>query len=225
MTRKWSRLLAAAVCASAVFMTVAAHAAPANVVYGNLGANGTGSLAGTNTDYGGGSLSDPVASLAQGFTTGSSTDYLTLKAVTLGLFSNDTPAGRTVSIFSDAGGVPGSVLYTSASQEVTSTGKYTFTFSNPVLSANTNYWIVPSGPASWYLNSPFSSPQGQNSSGWTYLGTKQVLTATPTNWVDADLPNYSVSVQAVPEPSTWALAGIGVAGAALLRWRRRRAAR
>jgi hypothetical protein len=223
---KFSRLLSAVIASAALVTALASHAAAqTDVVFGNLGISGTGSLSATNTDFGGGALTDPVASLAQGFTTGTSSQYLTVQSVTLGLFSDDLPSTRTVSIFSNNAGVPGTAIYTSNAEAVTTTGKYTFTFSSTVLSPNTSYWIVPQGPASWYLNSPFSLPQAFNSSGWSHLGTKQAATASPSSWVDADLPNYSVSITAVPEPSTFALTGIAIAAAGLMRWRRRNTGR
>jgi hypothetical protein len=221
---RFSRLLPAAIASLAVLCATVANSAPSNVVYGNLGSSGTGSLSATNTDFGGGTLTDPVASLAQGFTTGTSSQYLTLQGVTLGLFSDDTPATRTVSIYTDNAGVPGTSLYTSSSQAVTSTGKYVFTFPNSALSPSTSYWIVPQGPASWYFNDLEDQPTAQNASGWSYLGTKRALTADPTAWINSSGP-YSVSVQAVPEPSTYALAGIGIAAAGLLRWRLRQSRR
>lgn len=221
---KISGLLPAAIASLAVLCSTVAWSAPPDVVFGNLGSNGTGSLDATNTDFGGGTQSDILVSLAQGFTTGTSTNFLELKAVTLGLFSNDVPATRTLSIYTDNAGVPGTALYTSSSQAVTSTGKYTFSFPNSALSASTSYWIVPQGPASWYFNLAGTQPTQHNSSGWSYLGTKRILTEDPGNWINSTGP-YSVSVQAVPEPSTYALAGIGIAAAGLMRWRRRQSGR
>jgi hypothetical protein len=222
---KFSRLLSAAIATAALLLAVAGHAAPpTDVVYGNLGIGGTEDLSATNTDFGGGALTDSVARLAQGFTTGSSSQYLTVQSVTLGLFSNDTPSTRTVSIFSDNEGVPGTSLFTSNAQEVTSTGKYGFTFPSTILSPSTNYWIVPQGPASWYYNFDEDQPTQQNLSGWSYLGTKREMTASLGTWLNSTGP-YSVTITAVPEPSTYALAAIGVAAGGLMRWRRRIAAR
>jgi len=222
---KFSRLLSAVIASAALVTALASHAAAqTDVVFGNLGISGTGSLSATNTDFGGGVLTDPVASLAQGFTTGSSSQYLTVQSVTLGLFSNDSPPTKTVSIFSNNAGVPGAAIYTSNAQSVTSNGRYTFTFSSPVLSPNTSYWIVPQGPASWYYNSSETQPTERNSSGWSYLGTKKIDSEDPGVWINSIGP-YSVSVQAVPEPSTFALAGIAIAAAGLMRWRRRNAGR
>lgn len=198
----------------------------AEVVFGNLGAAGTDSLSATNTDYGGGLVSDPVVSLAQGFTTSSGTANKLVDSVTLGLFSSDSPSARTVSIYPNIGSGtsarPGaSPLYTSASQNVTGVGSYTFSFTNALLSPSTPYWIVPSGPASWYLNLDESNPTDQNGSGWAYLATRRITNTSGGNWVNSSQP-YSVSIAAVPEPSTYAmaLAGLACAGASM-RWKRR----
>lgn len=194
-------LMASSFVTAGLLMSSPASAA-GTVVYGNLGTSGTGALSPTNTDYGGGSISDTIAKFAQGFNTGTSSQNLFVQSVTLGLFSNDTPAGRTVSIFSNNAGVPGTSLYTSGSQNVTTTGRYTFSFTAAQLAASTTYWIVPTGPASWYLNDEEQQPTGLNGSTWTYVGTKRALTATPTTWSNTTQP-YSISITAssndVPE--------------------------
>jgi hypothetical protein len=216
---KTSHFLFAAAASVAVLFATSALATPlTDVVYGNLGATGTAGLSDTNTDYG---PTLATKRLAQGFTTGTSQQFLQLQSVTLGLFSDEVPSARTVGIYSDNAGVPGTLLYTSSSENVTSVGKYTFTFSNEQLAASTSYWIVPEAPASWYRDELESQPQGQNSSGWAWFGTKRET--APDTWSN-NPSSLSVAVQAVPEPSTYALAGIGLATAGLIRWRRRKAA-
>ncbi|MCE9631182.1 MAG: hypothetical protein K8S94_10785 [Planctomycetia bacterium] len=205
-----------------VMTGVSAHA---EIVFGNLGTSGTGALSATNTDYGGGALSDPVFSLAQGFTTSSGTQNLLVGSVTLGLFSNDTPSARTVSIYPNNAGVPGgSPLFTSSAVNVTTTGKYEFSFgSGAQLAASTSYWIVPEGPASWYYNSAEDQPTAQNSSGWAYLGTMRITNTSTGAWIPSIGP-YSVSVVAVPEPPAIVMAGIGIASAIWSVQRRRKPA-
>lgn len=198
-----------------------ANIATAEVVFGNLGATGTGALSSTNTDFG---PTDGTRALAQGFTTGSSNDYLTLQSITLGLFDNTIPDLRSVSIYSNNAGNPGTSLFTSSSQAVTTTNKYTFTFANSKLNANTTYWIVPEGPASWYLDAGITNPGEQNGSGYAYAGTRLSTVGTGGPWTSSGLTSYSVSIQAVPEPSTYCLAAIGVGGAGLMGWRRRKGA-
>lgn len=196
---------------------VSAHA---DVVFGNLGTSGTGALGGTNTDFG--PVDTGELALAQGFNTGTSS-LRDIQSVTLGLFvtNSGTSENRTVSIYTDSAGSPGSILYTSQAVPVGNTGTYTFPFSNASLSASTPYWIVPSGPASWYLNTPDSTPAGLNSSGYSYTGTKRELPSGGWTTPSPNLTSYSVSVAAVPEPSAIALSGIGIASA-LYAMRRRR---
>jgi hypothetical protein len=82
--------------------------ATAEVVFGNLGASGTGGLNGTNTDIVVSATTAGLYSgLAQGFTTGSNPAYLTLQSVKLGLFAEPGVPDRFVSIFSNNSGVPG----------------------------------------------------------------------------------------------------------------------
>ena len=201
-------------------LVMAGVSAHAGVVFGNLGASGTGALGGTNTDYG--PLDAGELALAQGFNTGTSS-LLDIQSVTLGLFvsNSGTSQNRTVSIFADSAGSPSSILYTSQALAVGDTGIYTFSFSGATLSASTPYWIVPSGPASWYLNTPDSAPAGLNSSGYSYTGTKRDQPSVGWTTPSPNLNSYSVSVVAVPEPPALVLAGIAVSAGILGIGRRR----
>jgi hypothetical protein len=199
----------------------------AELVFGNLGADGSTALGTLNNDVGPG-----LGWVAQGFGTGTSSS-LQLQSVTLGLFGTD--AGTiplTVSIFtgvvSGPNIVPNTSLYTSAVTNVGTTGKYTFTFSNSLLQANTTYFVIPAG-GSWYFNtgSP-AAPVGQNGSGYVSAGTWEsfATNSTPVGpWEVADFSRYSLSIMAtgaaVPEPGTWAAAALLVGGAAYVRWRKR----
>ena len=202
-------------------LVMAGVSAHAGVVFGNLGASGTGALGGTNTDYG--PLDAGELALTQGFNTGTSS-LLNIQSVTLGLFvsNSGTSQNRTVSIFADSAGSPSSILYTSQALAVGDTGIYTFSFSGaPSLLASTSYWIVPEGPASWYLNSLDSAPAGLNSSGYSYTGTKRNQPSVGWTTPSPNLNSYSVSVVAVPEPPALVLAGIAVSAGILGIGRRR----
>ena len=195
--------------------------AHAGVVFGNLGASGTGALGGTNTDYGSGDAGE--LAMGQGFNTGTSS-LLDIQSVTLGLFTG-TSANLSVSIYSDASGSPGSFLFGSQPVLVGNTGTYTFPFSNaPSLLASTSYWVVPEGPASWYLNALDSAPAGLNSSGYSYTSTKRNQPSVGWTTPSPNLSSYSVSVVAVPEPPALVLAGIAVSAAILGIGRRRKSA-
>jgi hypothetical protein len=205
----------------AAIVVASAATAQAGVVFGNLGASGTAAIGSTNTDYGPADAEE--LSLAQGFTVGSSSTDLDVQSVTVGLFATSSGSSPlTVAIYSDNAGVPGSPLFTSGTVNVGNTGVYTFPFTSASLNTSTSYWIVPQGSASWYLNSDDTSPTGQNASGYSWISTKRNSPSLGWTTPSPNLPSYSVSITAVPEPSTLVLAGLGVAaGVAVVRRRRR----
>lgn len=220
MNRKsfFIRTLGAAATLAAV--TLCSFNARAEIVFGNLGPTGTSTLSETSTPFGPTSF---TLALAQGFTTG--TSNLTVQSITLGL-SATVPVSRTVSLYSDASLAPSQSLFTSSSVQVGDQNKYTFNFSGADLAPGTSYWIVPQEGSIWYLNSNESQPEALNGSGYAYLGTKRRTTAAPGTWSNSSLPQYSVSIEAVPEPSSLVMAGLGIGGLAMLeRTRRRRQAR
>jgi hypothetical protein len=196
----------------------------AEVVFGNLGASGTGALGGTNTDIGEGG---DVAGLAQGFSTGAAGfSTLTVQSITLGLFGATSPAppvSATVGIYANVSGAPAATpLFTSSALNVQETGLYAFIFSGAVLSPNTTYWIQPSSGISWHINTPGSTPTVQNGSTYSYVGTLELPAGPSPAWETAGLLRYATSINAVPEPSTYAMAAIGAGVAGLMGWRRRK---
>jgi hypothetical protein len=195
-------------------LAASAQSVRAEVVFGNLGNTGSGGLNGTNTDIIAVATQEgEYSGLAQGFTTGSLSQFLKLESVVLGLFAEVGVPARTVSLFSDNAGVPGSELAVSNAVSVSAVGKYTFGFSNYQLAANTSYWIVPQPDVSWHLSQPVAAPIARNSSGYAYLGSAMKTFESGNAWTSpADDTRYSISVQAVPEPSTVALGLAGVAG-------------
>ncbi len=207
------RALVAACCLA----VGASNVARAEVVFGNLGTSGTGALGTTNTDVG------PTAGdyLAQGFTAAS--PNLTVTSVTLGLFGDGSIA-TTVAIFADNFGEPAaSPLFTSATVNVGAKARYEFSFSGATLTAGSTYWVIPQSDVSWYLNNPGSAPVAQNSSGYTFVNTLENIGGG--GWTGAGSNRYSISVAAaVPEPSTYALAALGLGAAGLVGARRRKIA-
>ena len=187
-----------------------ASIAESAVVYGNLGVSGTGAITNTNTDMGPG----VNFFIAQGFTAAS--PNLDVTSITLGLFG-DGSIPTTVGIYADNFGQPAaSALYTSAVTTVGAKNLYNFSFTGAQLTNGSSYWVIPQSDVSWYTAG--SAPSAQNSSGYNFT---QTLENAGTGWGAAGSNRYSLSVQAVPEPTTYALGAIGIAAAGLARWRRR----
>lgn len=215
-----------ALLAAALFAVSTSHAV---IVFGNLGADGSGLLSDSGSDFGPGAATLKI--LAQGFTTGSDPDFLTIQSVSIGaFFDNFATASRTLSIYSNSGGNPGSVVATSGATTIGAKGLYTFSFSSLNLSASTSYWVVPQFNADWfwYINDAETQPVGLNSSGYSYLGTKRSNNDITGTWSNTSQP-YSLTITAgsgapIPEPGTWAAAALLVGGAAFARWRKRKSA-
>jgi hypothetical protein len=187
--------------------------AKADVVFGNLGTSGTGALTNTSTDVG------PTLgfNIAQSFTAAS--PNLDVTSITLGLFG-DGAISTTVGIFSDNTGAPAaSPLFTSSAVTVGAKDLYTFGFSGATLTAGLNYWVYPLADVSWYTAS--TAPVEQNSSDYAFNATGE---NDGSGWVPAGSNRYSISVSAVPEPSTYALAAVGLGVAGFVRARRRKSA-
>jgi hypothetical protein len=187
--------------------------ARADVVFGNLGASGTNSTTNTNTDVG------PTVNnfLAQGFTAASpNLDVTSITLAVFGLSEGTIPA--TVGIYADNFGQPAaSALYTSAVTNVGGKDNYVFSFTGAQLTAGSNYWVVPQTDVSWYLAA--SAPSAENGSGYNF--TQTLENNAGGGWVSAASNRYGLSVQAVPEPSTFAIAAVGFAAAGFAGLRRR----
>jgi hypothetical protein len=220
---------AAVTLAAIAFCSLNAHA---EVVFGNLGTTTPAPIDTTSTELG---LQKPDAInwVALGFNTNASSQLL-LDSVTVGLFGSSVgTVPLTVSIFSSKDSLPDSSIFTSSPTAVGGAAAYSFTFTEAALQPNTEYFVVPNGGNwHWKAGTP-SAPQGLNGSGYSYTRTvqSQAQTSSPTgDWADAASgdrysvsvsSNSNVSITAVPEPSTVGLAGIGIAGAAVMVRRRK----
>ncbi len=223
---RFTNCLRAAVCCLVLGSAGMATAAPlTDVVYGNLGASGTNAVSNTSTDVGLSLVPGGATSLV-GTQFSASGPNLNVTSVGLWLFG-DGSIPATVGIYSNVAGLPGTLQYQSSTVNVGAKSLYTFNFSGANLTSGSTYWIVPqtANEISWYITgfSGASSPVGQNSSGYSFAepGTASF---NGTSWRSEEPIFYSVTVQAVPEPSAYALAALGLGVAGIVRARRRKSA-
>ena len=225
--------------------SVAKAAVVSGVVLGNLGSSGTDltDLSDTNNIINpAGSTTGSIKALAQGFNTGASgfgTGNSLLLSSVNAVFGNNSasPLSVTAKLYSNNGSNnPGTLLTTSIAQSVAASSGatlYTFDFSNFALSASTKYWVVFDQAVSWFtvqdVNGFGVDPSIQNAlspatNNFSYVGARRLnglsnWSPSGANFNPATSSAFSVNV--VPEPSTYAMAGIGAGLVGLAQIRRR----
>jgi len=222
----------------AALTLLAFPSANAAIVFGNLGAGGSGSLDTASQQI------SATTWLAQGFTTPATGDLLNLNSIVLGLSVNTGTTDAQVQLFADIGGQPGgAALFTLINTVVGDTPTlYTFTLNSPYLLSNgTTYWIVASDPDpvdqfNWVFNNDEVKPTAYNSSGYLWPASGTLRTGNSgDDWADRSANTQSFTAfylnvtdapgpEPIPEPGTWAAAALLVGGAAFMRWRRRQTA-
>ena len=166
----------------------------AEVVFGNLGSNGTGGLSSSFVEP------EPNSLYAVGFNTGNAT-LLTVTKISVGLFWNNSfTAPASIDLYSDQNGSPHSIIAASGIVNVGGKAVYAFSFSHVQLAPNTSYWIVPDPGLDWYTSAAGTAPTAQNGSGYIGLGTKR---GSGSSWSTNSETTLSVSM--VPEPGTTGL--------------------
>jgi MYXO-CTERM domain-containing protein len=206
---------------------VAGSARASQVVFGNLGPSGADPLsiglsATSATDWYG-----------HRFTLSNSVTFTNLVSATLGLGATVPPGGSVANVsalvYTNSGLSPGSLLFTSLSQTVSSKGLYTFTFNGASLTPGGSYWLVLATPGlDWFNVDADEAPVEINSSGYNYVTTRRTQNGG-SSWSAYALAGGALSVSIVasdsatpiPEPGTWAAAALLIGAAAYVRWRRR----
>lgn len=234
MNRKsfFIRTLGAAATLAAV--TLCSFNARAEIVFGNLGASGTGQLdPGAVAQVGSTVEGQPGQQYAIAFTTGTNPLFLTLKNIGVGLGDVEPYSTARLNLVADNAGLPtGSILATGTSL-LAPNGVLNFNLGSVPLSAGTTYWVTvedinaSSGSYfSWLRNSSDLVPSGLNGSGYTFPTTAGAQQSTDGGSTWNDYPSgakLGISVEVVPEPSNLVMAGLGVGGIAMLARRRRQA--
>lgn len=225
-----SSSLMRSVAVSLGFVLACGTAVRGETVYSNIAtsADVDGSL--TARPVGFSNVSNPNLMYAQGFTSG--TANLDVQSILVGLGADTPVSSAQVRLFSNTivsgSNLPDAPIATfTGTTAVENTAAYLFTGSF-TLQPSTPYWVVVSDAAagsessfSYYDVESDAQPTG--TSGYSYLATRRSSDGGGTwlNFAAGDA--LSVSITAVPEPGAYALAGIGLVTAGLMRWRRRRA--
>ncbi|MGH7993282.1 MAG: choice-of-anchor R domain-containing protein [Limisphaerales bacterium] len=154
------------------------------------------------------------------FTTGGNLNGYSLDSIQIaidGILVVDG-SGFSLSLYSNNSGQPGSsVGVLSGSSNPSVAGNYTYTASGVTLSASTSYWVVGDAatafPNGSFLWGDTTSPAYTSSGGWSINNaTRDISHDGGSTWTatGVSLLRFSVTATAVPEPQSFALAGLGL---------------
>lgn len=157
--------------------------------------------------------------IGQQIYTGTNTDGYDLNSVQLLMdAASGSPSGFTVSIYSDSSDEPGSSLGSLSGSDPSAGGIFTYTASGITLSPATDYFIVLTAATpvaqGAYVWSAANSSQGSDL--WA-IDNAYYSSSDGSSWMayaprgGGDAPQMAIYATAVPEPSTLALAGLGLA--------------
>lgn len=199
--------------------------ASADTVVDNLATTTQGSFSvGVVTDPDSGSSSTHWT--GQGFTTAATGDFV-MSDITMTMGYNSfqsTTSQFTISLYSNGGGAPGSLLSTIATADDSLApdqgfGQLVFTPATQItLAPATTYWIVASSSDTAAIAWGFT--QNTSFTGTGAPAGSVLSTDGGVTWQDSSNNGpFQLSVQTVPEPSTWALSGLGLLAVVTLRRR------
>lgn len=205
--------------------------AHAGIVFGNLGSSGTGAIDSGNVAQIGSTVSGSSGNrFAIAFVTGSDSSFLQVQSVTLGLGDISPFSTAILTLVNDNSGSPTGATLATNSLLVQSNGLYTFGLGGVSVAANTTYWVTleaqdPTAPStfSWLRGDPQGVPAGLNGSGYTFPTSGGMRSQNDGAWAARpEAETLSITVTAVPEPSSVAMALAALAcGGYLVRSRRR----
>ncbi len=137
-----------------------------------------------------------------------------IESLTLRLMGSGTIAG--VTLWSDNGSVPGSILADFGTQDISALADYTFLPSSEfVLQASTDYWVVlqktggNGNPLNWRVTNNQVLDPGSDPAADIPLGMRHVSNDSGQSWILSGHLQHMFSVQSVPGPATATLLALG----------------
>lgn len=218
-----------------VLVSLTASPAKALEVFGNSGISSDGVQIGGTTPI--------TTAVGMGFTFGTGNTFTQIESITLAL--NVTPSGPNLdqfifALYSSSGSLPDAEVARFSSTPVggfiANAQAYTFNYASGItnLTPSTSYWIVATyvdqvyTPASntpamnWRDSSPAVNPSAQSGYNVTFIGAAARPTGFGAWAASGDNQNLRVSLNLVPEPSTYALAAVGTLALAAIGRRKSR---